>query len=89
MTLHVASLDSTLSLDQRKPPHKKRKKFLPTSGVEPPTFRLQGERNNHYAKQACWRLEKNDNLNLLRLILVPQRVKPTRHLDYSLNHIYS
>lgn len=52
MTLHVASLDSTLSLDQRKPPHKKRKKFLPTSGVEPPTFRLQGERNNHYAKQA-------------------------------------
>ena len=25
---------------------------MPTSGFEPPTFRLQGERNNHYATQA-------------------------------------
>ena len=30
----------------------KKKKKLPTSGVGPPTFRLQGERNNHYATQA-------------------------------------
>ena len=25
---------------------------MSTSGVGPPTFRLQGERNNHYATQA-------------------------------------
>ena len=25
---------------------------MPASGVGPPTFRLQGERNNHYATQA-------------------------------------
>ena len=25
---------------------------MPTSGFGPPTFRLQGERNNHYATQA-------------------------------------
>ena len=35
-------------------------KNLPTSGVEPPTFRLQGERNNHYATQAFtfWKTRK-------------------------------
>ena len=27
---------------------------MPTSGIEPPTFRLQGERNNHYATQAIY-----------------------------------
>ena len=25
---------------------------MPTSGIEPPTLRLQGARNNHYATQA-------------------------------------
>ena len=29
-----------------------KKNRMPTSGVGPPTFRLQGERNNHYATQA-------------------------------------
>ena len=32
-------------------------KKLPTSGVGPPTFRLQGERNNHYATQASVNFE--------------------------------
>ena len=38
------------------------KKNLPTSGVGPPTFRLQGERNNHYATQAYV------HVNIFRLI---------------------